>query len=340
MKTPPRKLLAQLPTPLDPLDRLSEHYRKQLGERMPRIWIKRDDLTDTVASGNKIRKLEYSIGQALAEEADVLVTWGGIQSNHCRATAALAARLGLGSHLVLRGKEPAESDGNLLIDRLVGADITFATPAQYKDMDETYARLEAEYKDQGRKTYRIPVGASDEVGLWGYINCVEELKNDFNTADITPGAIISATGSGGTLAGLILGKRIHDLEAEIVSFNVCDDEAWFRSKISEDFSLWQQRYEASLKLKSIDVKSLDINVIDGYVGPGYGKATPEVFSTIRQVAQLEGIVLDPVYTGKAFDAMLHQIELGRFESMTDVVFIHTGGMFGLFPQKGELFEAV
>ncbi|MBT6892249.1 MAG: pyridoxal-phosphate dependent enzyme, partial [Gammaproteobacteria bacterium] len=164
MNTPARISLARLPTPLEPLTRLSAAYGT-------RIWIKRDDLTDTIASGNKIRKLEYSIGQALAEEADVLVTWGGIQSNHCRATAALAARLGLKSHLVLRGSEPKEKDGNLLIDSLVGAAITFAPPERYMQMDHTYESLQAEYASQGLKTYRIPVGASDEVGLWGYINC-------------------------------------------------------------------------------------------------------------------------------------------------------------------------
>ena len=295
MKSPPRISLARLPTPLEPLTRLSEAYGT-------RIWIKRDDLTDSVASGNKIRKLEYSIGQALAEKADVLVTWGGIQSNHCRATAALAARLGLKSHLVLRGSEPSERDGNLLIDSLVGAEITFAPPERYQQMDSTYNELQAEYASQGLKTYRIPVGASDEVGLWGYINCANELKQDFESANIAPDAIVSATGSGGTLAGLIIGNALHDLNSRIIAFNVCDDEDYFKRKISKDFSLWRDRYGSNL-----DIDQLPIDVIDGYVGPGYGRATPKVFETIREVARLEGIVLDPVYTGKAFNAMLQTI---------------------------------
>lgn len=325
---PPRLPLARLPTPLEPLDRLSREVGK-------RVWIKRDDLTDMVASGNKVRKLEFSIGQALAEEADVLVTWGGIQSNHCRATAAIAARLGLGAHLVLRGNEPAETDGNLLIDRLVGANITFAPLAQYQEMEATYAQLEQEYSAQGKKTYRIPVGASDEVGLWGYIACAEELKADFKAHNISPDAIISATGSGGTFAGLILGNILHDLNSKIYAFNVCDDEAYFKNKIREDFAAWRERYEASM-----DTNDLAIDVIDGYVGPGYGKATREVFETIHRVAQLEGIILDPVYTGKAFHAMLCEIDKGRFRDMNELVFIHTGGMLGLFPQKHALFEAV
>ena len=325
MKSPPRISLARLPTPLEPLTRLSEAYGT-------RIWIKRDDLTDSVASGNKIRKLEYSIGQALAEKADVLVTWGGIQSNHCRATAALAARLGLKSHLVLRGSEPSERDGNLLIDSLVGAEITFAPPERYQKMDNTYNELQAEYASQGLKTYRIPVGASDEVGLWGYINCANELKQDFKSANIAPDAIVSATGSGGTLAGLIIGNALHDLNSRVIAFNVCDDEDYFKRKISKDFSLWRDRYGSNL-----DINQLPIDVIDGYVGPGYGRATPKVFETIREVARLEGIILDPVYTGKAFNAMLREIRSGRLEGMSDIVFIHTGGMLGLFPQKQELF---
>ena len=327
MNTPARISLARLPTPLEPLTRLSAAHGT-------RIWIKRDDLTDTVASGNKIRKLEYSIGQALAEEADVLVTWGGVQSNHCRATAALAARLGLKSHLVLRGSEPKERDGNLLIDSLVGAEITFAPPERYQAMDHTYKDLQAEYASRGLKTYRIPVGASDEVGLWGYINCANELKQDFESAGISPDAIVSATGSGGTLAGLIIGNALHGLNTRVVAFNVCDDEAYFKRKISKDFILWRDRYGSDL-----DINQLPINVIDGYVGPGYGRATPEVFETIREVARLEGIVLDPVYTGKAFNALLQEIRSGKFEGLSDIVFIHTGGMLGLFPQKQKLFES-
>ncbi len=323
MKTPPRRSLANLPTPLERLDRLSDEYG--IG-----IWIKRDDLTHTAASGNKIRKLEFSIGQALAEEANVLVTWGGVQSNHCRATAVLAAQLGLKSHLVLRGREPELADGNLLLDQLVGAEITFAKLDEYQDMDGTFAELTRHYESQGDKTYRIPVGASDEIGLWGYINCTLELKADFDTHGITPGAIVSATGSGGTLGGLILGNAIHELDISIIAFNVCDDEAYFNQKIREDFVNWEKRFEG------MDTSKLPINVIDGYVGPGYGKATENVFDTIRKVARMEGIILDPVYTGKAFDAMLQELKQGRFDGMSDLVFIHTGGIFGLFPQRAEL----
>ncbi len=332
---PPRLSLARLPTPLEKLTRLSE----EVGIN---IWVKRDDLTETGACGNKIRKLEFSIAQALTEGADVLVTAGGVQSNHCRATAVMASRLGLGSHLLLRGKEPAETDGNLLLDRLVGAGISFLPAQEYQDLDARYDEIREKYAASGRKTYFIPVGASDEVGLWGYIECVRELMADFAAHSITPGAIISATGSGGTLGGLILGKAMYGLDADIMAFNVCDDEAWFVSKITEDFSRWTARYGHDVDKgvdKGVDTSTLPINVIDGYVGPGYGRAGENVLETIRTVARLEGIILDPVYTGKAFDAMLAEIRLGRFKAVKDIVFIHTGGVFGLFPQKTELFHA-
>jgi len=328
MIEPPRILLASLPTPLQLLERLSE----ELGVR---IWLKRDDLTDAVATGNKIRKLEYTIGQALAESADVLVTWGGVQSNHCRATAALAARLGLKAHLLLRGSQPDIADGNLLLDQLLGAEVTFMKLPDYQAMDHEFNRLTEHYAARGLKTFRIPVGASDEIGLWGYINCAAELKQDFAAAGISPDAIISATGSGGTFAGLILGNALYELGTEIMAINVCDDEAYFVNKVSEDFSAWRRRYEATL-----NPTRLPIQVIDGYVGPGYGRATPAIFQTIAKLAQEEGIVLDPVYTGKAFHAMLHEIQAGRLQGMKDIVFIHTGGIFGLFPQKSELLEAI
>jgi D-cysteine desulfhydrase len=324
MKQPPRLSLARLPTPLEPLERLSREYGK-------RIWVKRDDLTDTAASGNKMRKLEFTIAQALETGANVLVTCGSVQSNHCRATAVMAAKLGLKSHLILRGREPDQADGNLLLDQLVGAQTSFVTAAEYANMGDLFARLSEEYASNGDKAYMIPVGASDEIGLWGYLACCDELKNDFAEQEIRDAAIVSATGSGGTLGGLILGNQIHGLDAEIVAFNVCDDEAYFVQKITGDFERWAKRYEHPL-----DLKSLPISIIEGYVGPGYGHATSEVFETIRKVAALEGIILDPVYTGKAFNGMLKELNNGRFDHLSDIVFIHTGGIFGLFPQRAEV----
>lgn len=324
MIIPPRLTLARLPTPLVPLDRLTTQ------EGGPRIWLKRDDTTDTTASGNKLRKLEFSVAQALAEGADVLITCGGVQSNHCRATAVVASQMGLACHLILRGRPDSPSDGNLLLDRLLGAEIRFITAAEWADIDAIVADLEAELRVQGRHPFFIPTGASDEIGLWGYITASEELAADFASHNIQPGYVISAAGSGGTLGGLILGRHIHSLDTRMVAFNVCDDEAYFVNKIRDDMTRWQARYDHTIG------DALPIEVIDGYVGPGYGKADEHVFDTIRMLARTEGVIFDPVYTGKAFDALLTEIRAGRFNDTDDIVFIHTGGIFGLFPQRNQL----
>lgn len=321
----PRIELARLPTPLAPLDRLSA----EIGG--PRIWLKRDDLTDTTASGNKLRKLEFSVAQALEENASVLITCGGIQSNHCRATAVIAAKLGLKCQLLLRGKPAdAPADGNLLLDQLLGAEITYLSQQEWLDLDGAFAAAESGWREAGENPFSIPTGASDEIGLWGYIHACGELKSDFEQASINPGHIVSATGSGGTLGGLIIGKALSNLDAEMIAVNVCDDEAYFINKISGDIRKWESRYDHHLEAAP------DINIIDGYVGPGYARADKHVFDTIRRVARLEGVIFDPVYTGKAFNAMLTEIDRGRFTGASDIVFLHTGGLFGLFPQRAYL----
>ena len=314
--------LARLPTPLEALDRLSE----ELGG--PRIWIKRDDLTDTIASGNKLRKLEFTLARALSQGTNLLITCGGIQSNHCRSTAMVAAKLGLKCHLILRGSPPMEIDGNLLLNRILGAGISYVSSETYKNIAKCIADVARQYP--GLNPYFIPVGASDETGLWGYIECCAELKKDFVNNGIEPQYIVSATGSGGTQGGLIIGSALYGLPCEIIGFNVCDDEAYFQNKIRTDFCLWEERYDTPL-----ETGDLSINVIGGYVGPGYARATKHVFDTISRVAMLEGIILDPVYTGKAFDAMLQEIKKGRFSDATDLVFIHTGGVYGNFPQRDQ-----
>ncbi|MCY4531720.1 MAG: D-cysteine desulfhydrase family protein [Gammaproteobacteria bacterium] len=316
--------LARLPTPLQPLDRLSN----ELGG--PRIWIKRDDQTDTVASGNKLRKLEFTVARALAEDANVLITSGGVQSNHCRSTAVVASHLGLQCHLILRGSEPSEVDGNLFLDRLLGARITFLSKEQFRNIDQYLSDIATQYRDRGNTPYSIPIGASDETGIWGYINCCGELKQDFQDRQIQPDYIISAAGSGGTLGGLIIGNVLHEIGSKILAFNVCDDEEYFVNKIREDFKRWEHRYDSP-----VVTDHLPISVVDGYVGVGYAIAGQPVFNTIRRVAQLEGVILDPVYTGKAFHAMITELKKGRFRESKDIVFIHTGGIYGNFPQKDQ-----
>ena len=321
----PRISLARLATPLQPLHRFSQKYN------FPTIWLKRDDLTDTLASGNKLRKLEFVVGQALAEGANVLVTCGGIQSNHCRATAAVASRLGLKCHLVLRGAPEFPADGNLMLDLLLGAKTTYVSSEEFQDVGGIFARLEHKYRKAGDRPYCIPLGATYDVGLWGYIAAAEELAADFAELNITPGYIVSATGSGGTAGGLIAGKHLFDLGADIVSFNVCDKAGYFIKQINKDFKTWSERYHSPLP-------SLPINIIDGYVGHGYGRAEPQVFSMIAELARTEGVILDPVYTAKAFHGLVSELNQGNFADASDIVFIHTGGIYGIFPHKEQFLH--
>lgn len=319
----PRMSLARLPTPLQRLERYTAKHN------LPPIWVKRDDLTDAGASGNKLRKLEYCLAEARSQNATALITCGGIQSNHCRATAIVAAAQGLKCHLILRGEAPGTADGNLLLDQLVGAEITYLPARGYnKALPGAIAAIQAEYESRGESAFAIPIGASDEIGIWGYINACEELQRDFAEHDISPRYIVSATGSGGTAAGLILGNHLHNLGAEVLSFNVCDDEDYFIHKIRGDFARWQNRYHQ----QHVDIDQ-PIQIIEGYVGPGYGVAGPEVYQTIQEVAQTEGLILDPVYTGKAFHGLVSELKAQRLKTDGDIVFIHTGGIFGLFPHK-------
>jgi D-cysteine desulfhydrase len=324
--------LAQLPTPLQPLDRLSTQFSG------PRIWVKRDDLTGCALSGNKIRKLEFTLARALAQGCDTLITCGGVQSNHCRATAILGARLGLKVHLILRDEEldgnqqATAADGNLFLDYLAGAEVSIYPKAEFQARQrELFEHWSQHYATQGHKAYLIPTGASDATGVWGYIRCIEELIGDFKQADIHPSSIIHATGSGGTQAGLSLGCALHQLDAQVLGIAVCDNAAYFQRKVMADISAWQNRYEVT----SLP-ESLSVQVNDDFIGPGYSKADPEVFATIKKVAALEGILLDPVYTGKAFYGMLTLIEQGYFAAARDIVFVHTGGLFGLFAQREQL----
>jgi D-cysteine desulfhydrase len=323
---PPALSLAQLPTPLQEMPRISAQFGG--GHR---LWVKRDDLTGAALSGNKIRKLEYVVAAAIEQGCDTLITCGGVQSNHCRATALVGAKLGLAVHLLLRGEAPAEVDGNLLLDHLAGARVSHYPARQYAaELDELLQDWRRHYAEKGCKACVIPTGASDGVGIWGYIAAAEELGKDLQQAGLTEAHVICATGSGGTQAGLTLGAALHGLPMQVWGVNVCDDEAWFLNKVRENIADWQQQYAPELSLPEVDVR-----VIDGYVGPGYGRAGAEVFETIALAARLEGLVLDPVYTGKAFHAMLQQIETGRFDGCKDIVFLHTGGIFGVFPQRAQ-----
>ncbi len=245
----------------------------------------------------------------------------------------MGARLGLKVHLILRGEAPAEPDGNLLLGHLAGATISHYPKRQYvAELPELFDYWRARYEVAGHKALCIPTGASDGLGIWGYLAGAAELAEDMRRAGLDQAHWVCATGSGGTQAGLTLGAALEGLAVDVWGFNVCDDEAWFLNKIAEDIADWQRRYPAAL---SGPLPEYRPRVVDGYVGPGYGRATPQVFATIAELARREGLVLDPVYTGKAFHGMLEEIRRGRFAGRRDIIFVHTGGIFGLFPQRGE-----
>lgn len=327
MIKPQRLSLANLPTPLQYLSNTS----KQAGRN---IWVKRDDLTGFAVSGNKVRKLEYTLAKAKEEGAEVIITCGGIQSNHCRATAILGAKLGFKVHLLLRGEEPNELDGNLFLDQLAGAEISYFAKRYYQAHLDFIANETCEkYRNLGKKPFFIPTGASDAVGVWGYVNAAAELKADFQRQDIQPEHIISATGSGGTQAGLTAGALMHGLNAKVTGYAVCDDEEWFVNKVTNDINDWTQEYKIDLT-----IADLDISVRDAYIGAGYAIADKPVFDCIAKLLRTEALLLDPVYSGKAFYGMLSDIASGELEGEGDIVFVHTGGAFGLFAQREQYSE--
>lgn len=318
---PPRISLGHLPTPFHLLERISD----DLGG--PRIWLKRDDLSGLLMTGNKVRKLEFLVAQAMEEGCDTLITCGGIQSNHCRATASAAVRLGLEVCLILREDTEPTREGNLFLDHLLGSRIVSVSKQRFlTELPKLVEECCDFYIKRGRRPFVIPLGGSDETGLWGYCAAVQELRDDFEKNGIDPSHIVAATGSGGTQAGLIAGAAIHGLSASVLGMAVCDDAAYFQRKVRSDLEAWVERYEIPM-----DIDALQIETNDAYVGRGYGLAGPEIYNTISYVARREGILLDPVYTGKAFHGLLQEIRAGRFKDSQDIVFIHTGGLFGLFP---------
>ena len=327
IKIPEKLMFANLPTRIEKLERLSE----KLGG--PNIYIKRDDQTGAEVSGNKIRKLEFSAQEALNEGCDVLITCGGIQSNHCRATAAVASRLGIKSVLVLRGVAESESDGNLLIDKLLGADIRFITAEEYKNhRTEIMENIKTELENQGFTPYIIPEGASNGIGGFGYYNALAEIICQEKELGVKFDRIILAVGSGGTHSGLLLASKILEYAGKIYGVNVCDNAEHFKNEIYKILHESMQYIDVNLHFAKDD-----IHIIDGYVGRGYALSRPEELQFIYDFAKLEGIILDPVYTGKAMYGLVEEIKKGSFKDCENILFIHTGGAFGLFPQK-HLFQ--
>ena len=301
------------------------------------LLVKRDDLTGVELSGNKVRKLEFLLADARHKGADVVLTCGGAQSNHCRATAIAATRVGMRALLFLRTADPARPppvEGNILLDRLVGAEVRWITPEQYRARAEVMAAAAAELRAGGAAPYVIPEGGSNALGSWGYVRAVEELAAQL--AALPPArrtTIVYAAGSGGTGAGLILGTRLCGLDAPVVGFNVCDDRDYFVRVIGDICAEAVRAWRLDVRFD----RARDVEIVDGYVGAGYAQSRPEELALLRDVARAEGIVLDPVYTGKAFFGLVTELGKRGPGAFGDrIIFVHTGGIFGLFPKAAEL----
>lgn len=320
----PRLRFAHLPTPLEPLERLS----RDLGG--PRIYVKRDDCTGLAFGGNKTRKLEFLMADGLAHGADTVITAGGIQSNHVRQTAAAAARLGVDCELVLTRVVPwnggdYEETGNVQLDRLFGAKLHFHPGDADRDaaMDEIAGWVHA----RGGRPYVIPVGGSNTVGALGYVACALELEHQANDLGIEVDYVVHASSSGGTQAGLVSGFRAINSPTRVIGIDVdADTEA-----VAADVGRLAQAMAEQLDLPG-DIAD-DVVVKGGYAGESYGAPTAGMIDAVTRLARTEAVVLDPVYSGKAMAGLIDLVANGAFESSDTVVFLHTGGTPALFAYR-------
>ncbi len=314
--------LARLPTPLEPLGPLGASLGVEL-------WCKRDDLTGAALTGNKVRKLEFLLGDALGQGADSVLTCGGEQSNHCRATAIAASLCGLRSSLLLRVEDPSAPPAlhdNSLLARWVGADIEWVSRAQYADRNRLFAERAEALRAAGRRPYIIPEGGSNAVGAWGYMRAVEELATQVPFGPLT---LVYAAGSGGTGAGLLLGVQRLGLPWRVVGINVCDDRDYFVRVIGDICDDFAARFGGATIERSA------IEIIDGYVGRGYALSTEAELTGLRDIARATGLLFDPVYTGKAFLALQAELKKGT-DLGKRILFLHTGGIFGLTAKAAEM----
>jgi L-cysteate sulfo-lyase len=316
MKEIPRLKFAHLPTPIEELPRLSE----ELGG--PRILVKRDDQTGLALGGNKTRKLEFLVAEALEQGARMLISGGALQSNHCRQTAAAAARFGLDCTLVLNGEMRERPSANLLLDQLFGAQILTIQDRAYRDqiLQETYDQAVA----AGKRPYLVTYGGSSPTGALGYGFAMQEFMDQNVNADW----IVFGTSSGGTHAGLVLGQRVFGYKGKVLGISIDEPEAWLKMRVSELAS------DASELLgERIDFTPDDVLANEEYCQAGYGVLTDAEREAVKLFARTEGLLLDPVYTGRAAAGMLDLIRKGFFKKDETVLFWHTGGAPALFAEK-------
>jgi D-cysteine desulfhydrase len=316
MKNVARLNFAHLPTPVEQLPRLSEVLDG------PRLLIKRDDQTGLAFGGNKTRKLEFLVAEAQVQGAQMLISAGAIQSNHCRQTAAAAARFGFECTLVLTGDMPSQSSANLLLDEMFGVEIVNVTDRADRDrvLQETFDKV----AQDGKTPYLVPYGGSSSVGALGYVFAVEELFKQ----DVEVDWIVFGTSSGGTHAGLTLGKRVFDFKGKILGVSIDESEAWLKTNVSALAS------DASELLgERIEFTPDDVLATDAYCQAGYGVLTDAEREAVKLFAKYEGMLLDPVYTGRAAAGLIDLIRKGYFKKKETVLFWHTGGTPALFAEK-------
>lgn len=316
----PRAILGHWPTPLQPCDRL----RAEIGG--PRIWLKRDDCTGLAIGGNKTRKLEYLLGKALAEGADTVITYGALQSNHARQTAAACAKLGLRCELILtrlvdRTDPFYERSGNRLLDGILGARVHECADAG-ETLERTVA-LHDEAAAEGRTIFTVVGGGSDATGALGYVNAALELAGQAEAQGVDIARIVTAASTSGTAAGLAVGASLAGLDATI-------DIACVLASEIETAPLVNRLVVEVVALLGIREGGVPLGITDATLGAGYGIPSPATLDAVELLARTEGVLLDPVYTGKAFEHLLAEVARGDLDADRDVVFVHTGGSPGLF----------
>jgi D-cysteine desulfhydrase family pyridoxal phosphate-dependent enzyme len=316
MKEVARLYFAHLPTPIEELPRLTEHLNG------PRILAKRDDQTGLAFGGNKTRKLEFLVAEAMEQGAKTLITGGALQSNHCRQTAAAAARFGLDCILVLNGEIPDQPSANLLLDQMFGAEIVTIADRAYRDrtLRETYDKAAS----AGKKPYLVTYGGSSPTGALGYAFAMQEFMEQNIPADW----IVFGTSSGGTHAGLVLGQRVFGYKGKVLGISIDEPEDWLKTRVSALAS------DASERIgERIDFTRGDVLANEEYCKAGYGVLTDAEREAVKLFAGLEGLLLDPVYTGRAAAGMIDLIRKGFFKKNETVLFWHTGGQPALFAER-------
>ena len=319
----PRLHFAHLPTPLEPMKRLSKH----LGG--PNLWIKRDDCTGLSSGGNKTRKLEFLMADAVEKKADTIITQGATQSNHARQTTAIAAKLGMECHVLLEDRTGSEDpayvyNGNVLLDQLHGSTIS-KRPGD-TDMNAAMEDLATQLRDDGKIPYIIPGGGSNEIGALGYVNAAIELMTQANDQSLRIDHLVHATGSSGTQAGLVLGMEGMNSGIPVYGVGVRAP----KQKQEEMVFGLAQRTADFMGLNPEVVQRERVVANSDYVGDGYGIPTDAMVEAVKMMAQFEGILLDPVYSGKGFSGLIDLIRKGHFKKGENVVFLHTGGSISLF----------